>query len=381
VEVSTTLTMSDFATLLGKFQDSSKQLSQKSRNKKDVINPDKKRPRLMDVKDFPQVEKIFLMCPAAVQTGGPEALHQLCDHLNRTTEIPAFMVYVLSEGSNFNFASRATVPIAYHNYLSPSVNFDPLQEGDQSYLMIWPECWTNEMLNYLATISNPNQCAIWWLSVDNDTYRFKEWHRKDIFHLWQSEYARQHLLKHGAQHVLKMTEYISDPPKPDKSIKRDIDVLFNPLKGVHYTDEIRKRSGTAMKFVPVGGGVDGRVRLSPRDVRKLLKRTKIYIDFGQHPGMDRLPREAALAGCLVVTNMEGAAFYCEDILLPPMYKIEKFDPEIVHKLLKELNENFQSYQNDLEKYRKWIRGQEKEMSSCISNLVLELVTNRTKKYN
>mmetsp|Transcript_12384 Transcript_12384/g.18153 ORF Transcript_12384/g.18153 Transcript_12384/m.18153 type:complete len:277 (+) Transcript_12384:117-947(+) len=271
--------MSDFASLLGNLQHSAASLSKRQGcDDDDKHSRAKKRGRKIDAKDFPPVEKIFLLCPAGVQTGGPEALHQLCDQLNRITNIPSYMVYVVSEGNGVSFASRAKMPAAYRSYKSPTVNYNPLQEGDPTHMMIWPECWTNEMLDYLnRQSSNPNQCAIWWLSVNNNTNRFKEWDRKDIFHMSQSEYATRHLRKNGATHILRMTEYISNPPEPDDSTERKIDVLFNPVKGIHYTDEIRKRSGTTILFQPIGGGKDGRMRLSPQEVRSLLKKGKIYI--------------------------------------------------------------------------------------------------------
>jgi hypothetical protein len=290
------------------------------------------------------------------------------------------MVYAISDGgNNVTHASKAKIPAAYLNYKAPSINYDPFRDGSSSCLMVWPECWTDEMMNYLAQADNPTPCAIWWLSVNNNTRRFQDWDRKDIIHFHQSEYAKTHLLENGATNVMPMTEYISNPPEPDASVERTIDVLFNPLKGVHYTDEIRKRSGWAMKFQPIGGGPEGRVRIPPAEVRELLKKAKIYIDFGPHPGMDRLPREAALAGCLVVTNMEGAASYQEDVPLPAKYKVRKFDPETIHRLLKDLLQNFDERKKDLDEYRCWIRDQKERMNDCISNLVTELVTKRAKK--
>jgi len=94
--------------------------------------------------------------------------------------------------------------------------------------------------------------------------------------------------------------------------------------------------------------------------------------------MDRLPREAALAGCVVVTNMEGAAMYNEDIPLPPKYKIRTFDPETVHKLLKQILNDYKSSSSDMEEYREWIRGQQTQMTKCVSNLVEEFATKRSK---
>ena len=53
-------------------------------------------------KPFPKkkVKKIFLVCPPNVQTGGPEAMHQLCNEINiigtqkSDCEVSAFMLYM-----------------------------------------------------------------------------------------------------------------------------------------------------------------------------------------------------------------------------------------------------------------------------------------------
>ena len=408
--------MSDFASLLGQLQQSAQSLANSNSNSNsnstrtttnDSTNnnadsstndeqPARKRVRQINAKDFPPVKTIFILCPAGVQTGGPEALHQLCDALNETTNVPAYMLYLNSSGhGSISWAARAKTPPPYRHYSANAVSYDPflMEEGNnQSHLLIWPECWTDEMIGYLndttttTSMHNHIPCAIWWLSVDNNTRRFKAWDRKDIIHLHQSEYAKQHLLKHGvmAEHVVEMTEYISNPPPPSSSSSnteqqqqdRSIDVIFNPLKGVHYTDEIRKRSTSRINFQPIGGGPQGRIRISPNEVRQLLHKAKIYMDFGPHPGMDRLPREAALAGCLVVTNMEGAAFYEQDVPLPAKYKVRKFDPAAINKLLKDLLDNAEERNKDLDEYRSWIRGQKERMKECVHTLVEELVTKR-----
>ena len=40
---------------------------------------------------------------------------------------------------------------------------------------------------------------------------------------------------------------------------------------------------------------------------QILSRSKIYIDFGFHPGVDHLPREAAILKNCIITNKEGSA--------------------------------------------------------------------------
>lgn len=338
----------------------------------------RKRRRQTDANDFPATKHILLVCPAEVETGGPEALHQLCDALNASKLVSASMVYCRSNGRRVIMAPRAKRLSVYDRYDAPtSHDEDTFATNSQTTLFIWPECWTDEMLHYLSSSVTPSPCAIWWLSVNNNTGRFQEWDRTDILHLYQSEYAKEYVVQHhGPTHVYAMTECISDPPMPDGTERRTIDVLYNPVKGIHYTDEIIKRSGSAFQIRPIGGGPDGRVRISPQQVRELLMQAKIYIDFGPHPGMDRLPREAALAGCLVVTNMEGSAGNNQDLPLPVKYKRKKFDVEDIHQLLKDLVENLDDRSKEQDEYRTWIHGQKKLMNDCVSNFLDVIVTSK-----
>lgn len=269
-----------------------------------------------------------------------------------------------------------------------------------SDLVIWPECWTHLIDSISPAVDagsgkrRLHQTAIWWLSVDNNNGRFKSWDRNDVLHLHQSEYARRFLAKNGAKHVLPMTEYIPASVKADGDGSeggeaasvitgegRDLDALYNPLKGMHYTDEIIRRSGRGrdpVRFTPIGGDKDGR-RLSPEEVSSLLSRAKLYVDFGPHPGMDRLPREAALAGCLVITNAEGAAGYEEDVPVPADYKLRKFDAERVHRLLRGGLKEFEEKTKEFDVYRRWIRGQKEMMRNCVGSFLKEVVQKRAAK--
>lgn len=66
----------------------------------------------------------------------------------------------------------------------------------------------------------------------------------------------------------------------------------------------------------------------------LLRQCKVYIDFGQHPGMDRIPREAAACGCLVLVGERGSASYFNDVPLPAEYKIDLRNPDMDALVLK-----------------------------------------------
>ena len=79
-----------------------------------------------------------------------------------------------------------------------------------------------------------------------------------------------------------------------------------------------------------------------------LLRAKIYIDFGPHPGMDRFPREAALAGCMIVTNTQGAAEYYADVPIPHKYKFQAFDVYKIAMCLKEISKSAISLEENSE---------------------------------
>jgi len=53
--------------------------------------------------------------------------------------------------------------------------------------------------------------------------------------------------------------------------------------------------------------------------------SQVYIDFGRHPGRDRPPREAASAGCVVLSTKLGAAGFDTDMPLDDCYKFDSLD--------------------------------------------------------
>lgn len=363
------------------------------------------------------VQTVYLVCPPRVQTGGPEAMHQLCHALNTNPSFAgtAAMLYLREDDRvGVRHAKGVQRLPVYERYDAPAAEgmpgeFDneggdddastksPVKEGGgemaySSELVIWPECWTNLIdcagIQKFSSSTKKNvahQTAIWWLSVDNNNGKYKDWDRDDILHLYQSEYAKRHLQEKGAKHIVKMTEYIPDrnvdaAAAQAASASRDLQVLYNPLKGIHYTDEIKRRSGRgkdAIQFTPIGGGMDGRSRISPEEVIQMLRRARIYIDFGPHPGMDRLPREAALAGCFVITNAEGAAQYEDDVPIPAEYKIRKFDVDRIHRLLRSCLDD-ESKVKDFDQYREWIGGQAKRMDGCVREFIDVIDSKRRK---
>ena len=73
--------------------------------------------------------------------------------------------------------------------------------------------------------------------------------------------------------------------------------------------------------------------MTPREVGELLASAKVYVDFGEHPGRDRIPREAALAGCVVITGTRGSAGNGIDIPIPSEYVIGEDSPDAVNRIV------------------------------------------------
>lgn len=92
--------------------------------------------------------------------------------------------------------------------------------------------------------------------------------------------------------------------------------------------------------------------------------------------MDRLPREAALCGCIIITNRTGAAAFDEDIPIPGRYRISggdsektKFDVDKVFDLLQGAINDYDTLCHNFDTYRSWIGGQKMSMLKCVSRIL------------
>ena len=127
-------------------------------------------------------------------------------------------------------------------------------------------------------------------------------------------------------------------------LKKDI-IAYNPVKGIQQTRHLIKAC-PQFDFVPIQN-------MSSREVAELLMRTKLYIDFGFHPGKDRLPREAALAGCCLIIGKKGAAAYYQDIPIKDGYKLDDsklVDAQYFTKLVNDIFISFEQHQIQFKNY-------------------------------
>lgn len=318
------------------------------------------------------MKKIYIVSPTKTATGGTELLHQLSDKLVKYG-LDVYMYYIGTyKGSN--------VESKFKHYKSNVCNnIDDYSDN----LIIVPET----LIGLLYKYKNIKK-AVWWLSVDfypgsnrvkvdllHTIVRFIKDYRNRIFdknwiHFTQSEYARQYLIndrKIPEKNIFKLSDYISSSFIENINIKeqsrKDI-VLYNPKKGYEFTRKIIDLIPD-IECIPL-------INMKTDEIKELMLNSKVYIDFGNHPGKDRIPREAALCGCCIITGRRGSAENKVDVLIPEKYKIADDDNNLqkIENIIRDCIVNYDKYINDFESYRKKILGEEDEFLRDINNIFL-----------
>jgi hypothetical protein len=148
--------------------------------------------------------------------------------------------------------------------------------------------------------------------------------RENLFHCYQSMYANNFLINNNFKETYPLMDYINEEfcEKLSFENKEDI-ILYNPKKGYKYTKKLIEISKD-LTWVPLQG-------MNRTQMAETLSKSKLYVDFGYHPGKDKIPREAAISGCCIITGRQGSANYFEDIPISNQYKFDekKLDYNIV----------------------------------------------------
>lgn len=336
--------------------------------------------------------KIYVQCPRNIQSGGAELLHQLVSYL-RDNNLEAYIVYYIGD-------NKDTVPEAYKKYNIAIA--DGIEDSDHNISVLY------ETLFYQALEPTKIQKILWWLSVDN-YYRcgknyltikeIAKWNlseaistlikrvgnlilrkrnlfrnKLDIHSLantntisaYQSEYAQFFLQANGFKELVPLKDYINVEHCSTftKDGREDI-VLYNPKKGLKFTQKLIKLAPD-IKWIPLEN-------MSREELISIMKKAKIYIDFGNHPGKDRLPRECAMNGLCVITGSQGSANFFEDVWINREYRFdEKTDSPII--ILNKIRETLACYNekiDDFKFYRSKILNEKTEFEEQIRHLFLD----------
>ena len=305
------------------------------------------------------MSKIYVVCPGNTVTGGPELLHQFVSTLNNAG-CEAHIIY-----SPFNF--KFSIPSPYLKYNIEVATYHSVYFTEDDCIIL-PEIFTGYARKF--------GCAkkyIWWLSVDNFFEKFPKGfnqyvkglikrllNHKDAEpaqirldklngyrHLVQSQYAAEFLLNYGYKSDM-LTDFLNEEHlnKSVNILNKENVICYNPKKGLEITKKIIE-SLPHYKFIPIEN-------MTAVQVARLLERSKVYIDFGNHPGKDRIPREAAMAHCIVITGTRGSAKNQVDIPVPQKYKIKEASLDFIGQVESVLFDAIYSYEiaiKDFDEYR------------------------------
>lgn len=298
-------------------------------------------------------------------------MHQLGQKLTNKGIIASLLYYGDTDGD--------PVHPAYKDYSVPYVfSADDSPEN----VLIVPEVKTGLVQDY-------NRCRkiIWWLSVDNffrsmgrfplvkkalspfiKKYRAYDFSPcSDLYHLVQSAYAEQFLLSKNIppSRIAYLSDYLNRDFLAQSGFpvgnKKDW-VAYNPRKGAAFTRLIIEHNpDIEWKAIE---------NMSREEVIGLLRQAKVYIDFGEHPGKDRIPREAAISGCCVITGKKGSAAFSEDVAIPEKYKFQDVPSSIpdISSAIRKCLVNYDEETKKFESYRDRIRAEESRFDSDLSSI-------------
>lgn len=320
---------------------------------------------------------IYVLCPGGLVTGGPDALHQLAYYLTQLG-YNAKMSYYGNED--------APVPELYKKYSPSVVRFKDIADERQN-VIICPESATSVVAFYEKA-----QICVWWLGYINreDCPIFKKSPRvkfnnavkkilnvflptdkklgyghgkpskrfivegTDVINLFGSKYAYEQA---GLNYKMRRRAMLVEPLSPEflgggyldlTSAGRSDVVLYNPAKPFDVMTELLKRKD--ISFLPLRG-------YTSEELIKLFKKSKLYIDFGDFGGPERMPKESVLNGTLLLVCKRGAAVNDFDVAIPDKYKMENFsDVKAVAERIKYMLANYDKLIVDFAPFRNKIAG-------------------------
>ena len=327
-------------------------------------------------------KKIYVFCPNDFVSGGPDALHQLVYYL-KSLGCDAEMVY-------FAFSDRHhfLIPDAYSKYISHFITEREFVD-DAENAVVLPEFAVEKQ-----GLVKKSKVFVWWLSVDYNCNRSSvlwkvfyfatlparvvknfDYYKKrfseaivktlqkraysfkaeldNVEHLCPSYYALDFVKNRSTKGTHLCIEPISkifldefDAQKGGlDDLPRSDEILYNPRKSGAFVQKLATMAPD-LKFTPLTG-------LTQEELVEKYKTSKLYIDFGPFPGAERMPKEAVLFGCVVITGRLGASNYHGDVPISDEYKFAnpaKEKDQIINKI-RDILERYSELKNDFNEYR------------------------------
>ena len=317
-------------------------------------------------------KKIYILCPPNSATGGPEALHQL-GHILKEMNCDVKMLYSKRKSNPVHeFYKRYNVPYT----------FKAIDSANS--IIVIPESMTNWIARFPLSDKK-----VWWLSLDfyavlmNSREAKKNWIRElivpfkhkeyrfeknpTVTHLNQSQRTKEFLLTKDLENpITYLCDYVTElffENLPDiNNFQKENIITYNPKKGLDKINPIMKQL-PQYKWVALQG-------MTRTEMRDTLRKAKLHVDFGYFPGRDKIPREALISGCCLLTGRDGTSGFPEDLGIPEKYKLQENEitPEIVTEKIVTIMENYSTVFNDYIPFRNFVMNEKERMIEDVSKI-------------
>lgn len=274
-------------------------------------------------------------------SGGPEALHQLCHIANELGHEAAIFYSDAPHDESSTFFGDA-YPLARR-----TLTIDDSPET----ILIVPE--TFRLDEFPCCRFPTSMKVVWWLSLDlglPNLAHFLAITPRPYF-ACQSAYAMD-VVGSLVDTSLMLTDFVRCMEFP---LVPKNDIVVYHLRKDATTPAICSRRN--IRCVPIHN-------TTAEESQRLMRGAKVYCDLGSHPGRDRMPREAAMQGCVVITGTRGSAGNSLDV---PIESKSGVADEILRMIDHGLCNYNEAYASQA-KYRSWISGERDRFKDEISSM-------------
>ena len=284
--------------------------------------------------------EVLALCPGSLATGGTEGIHNLVRELNKHADINASIWYINGEP-----------PKEFAEY---KCDYTLRLPDEFDGALIFPEVWANKITQspyreFTVAVNWQGVDVYNWHTPEAERGRFLQ--RKDAIHIVGSEYAKDFLQQFGIK-PLKVSDCINKEflAVDYEGVQRSNVVLYNPIgvKLTKFQRAVMARCTTELgiQFHPLEG-------YTRQELIEIFKHSKLYIDFGVFSGRERLPREAVMCGCCILTSKLATAGYFKDNSIPDEYKLDNIDRAI--QMIDHILRHYNLYKADFDFYRQCLK--------------------------
>ena len=193
--------------------------------------------------------------------------------------------------------------------------------------------------------------------------------RPDILHLSTSDYVREHLNNNKVPYQTPLIDgYIDDTFLEKHHFTKKDQVCFNATGGMRQTtiDVVNTLQSKYpdLSFIPIRN-------MTKNEVIQVLGESKVYLEFGNLPGKEKLLREAVLQDCCVITRGDiGCGRFFNDITVVDNYKTHPFDFDTIYTKIQECFSDHGTKINDFQLYKNTLLVQKAQFDLDVERLFI-----------